>query len=343
MSSNVDVVPELWLPPSVQRHSTAVRRFKPRSLSELGQRPVRREWLWEGLAAQGLVTMLAGSAFAGKSMLIGGLFHALNQGVPFLGQATRSANALLVTEEDELSVNVRAARFGLRTSSSHVVTREISTVTPWPELISEATRWALRHEHTLLVVDPFATLAGLRPEEENDAAAVTARLRPLVRAAAAGLAVLFVHHVNRGGQPRGSTAFEAVVDIAIRLQRKDRSDVITLKTKSREVEVPELNAKLIRAPDNWFYEPQGVTRQEDAARTPESDQRLLAALKEAGARGLTYEEIDRLPVPGLTEAVAKNRLPAWFKEDLPGLTRTGLGRRGDPYRWSIVSVSVSTT
>jgi hypothetical protein len=285
--------------------------------------------------------MLAGPAFAGKSMLLSGLFHAVDQGVPFIGQPTRSANALLVTEEDGLSVSARAGRFGLRSSSSHVVTREVSTVIPWPELISQAAAWALQHDHALLVVDPFATLAGLRPEEENDAAAVTARLRPLVRAAAAGLAVLFVHHVNRGGQPRGSTAFEAVVDVSIRLQRKERSDVVTLRTKNRDIDVPELTSRLIRAPDGWFYDLQSGRGAQASAETAESDQRLLAALKDAPAHGLTYEDIDGLP--GLSEAAAKNRLPKWFEEGRPGLIRTGLGRKGDPYRWSIVSVSVSAT
>jgi hypothetical protein len=97
--------------------------------------------------------MLAGHPFAGKSMLVSGLLRALETGEPFLGRKTKTASALLVTEEDQASLRERAGRFGLFAIRSEYLDRSLSVGHDWSALIAGAAERALAKEHRLLVID----------------------------------------------------------------------------------------------------------------------------------------------------------------------------------------------
>ena len=188
------------------------------SFSELRALPVEPDWLWEGFLVPGSLTLLASRPFAGKSTLVSGLLKAIEEGSPFLGRQTKRASAVVVSEEDRSALRMRADRFGLPELQSEYLSRSNGVLSvPWPVLIAMAAGHAVGAGHSLLVVDTFTGLAGLAHEQENDAGAIAERLRPLQEAAGRGLAVLFLHHMNAQGQPRGSTVFRAAADIAVRL------------------------------------------------------------------------------------------------------------------------------
>jgi AAA domain len=165
-------------------------RFK--AFRELGELSAEPEWLWRGFLSPGSLTLLAGHPFKGKSMLVGGLLRALAKGEPFLGRETSNATALLVTEEDDSVLRQRAELLGLLDLEGAYISRS-SGVTryPWPELVAAAADRAVLDGHSLLVFDTFPGLAQLGDEQENDAGAISERLRPLLNAASLGLAVLF--------------------------------------------------------------------------------------------------------------------------------------------------------
>jgi hypothetical protein len=275
--------------------------------------------------------MLAGHPFAGKSMLVSGLLRALETGEPFLGRTTKAASALLVTEEDQASLRERAGRFDLFEIRSEYLDRSSSVGHDWAALIAGATELALAEEHRLLVIDTFPGLAGLGDEQENDAGAITNRLQPLQVAAGAGLAVLFLHHMNNANQPRGSKAFRGVVDTSIRFLRKARSRSFRLESETRSTTSVSrsLRAELVQSPDGWFY--RSLERGSDSTTTSNRsvDQLLWEALLQAGKPGITYGELDRRD--GLTLDIAKKRLPALRREGRVG--RNGAGSKTDPYRW----------
>lgn len=273
--------------------------------------------------------MLAGHPFAGKSMLASGLLRALETGKPFLGRKTKAASALLVTEEDQASLRDRARRFNLFGIRSEYLDRSLSIGHDWSTLIAGATEWALAKEHRLLVIDTFPGLAGLGDEQENDAGAITSRLQPLQVAAGAGLAVLFLHHMNNANQPRGSKAFRGVVDTSIRFLRKTRSRSFRLETETRSTTSMSgsLRAELIQAPDGWFYRAlEGAGSTETPGRS--TDELLWQTLLQAGPQGITYGDLDR--IDGLSLDIAKRRLPTW---NGTRVGRDGTGKKTDPYRW----------
>jgi hypothetical protein len=275
--------------------------------------------------------MLAGHPFAGKSMLVSGLLRALETGEPFLGRTTKAASALLVTEEDQASLRERAGRFDLFAIRSEYLDRSASVGHDWSALIAGATERALAREHRLLVIDTFPGLAGLGDEQENDAGAITSRLQPLQVAAGAGLAVLFLHHMNNANQPRGSKAFRGVVDTSIRFLRKETSRSFGLKSETRSTTSVSrsLRAELVQAPDGWFYRSLDQGSDGKGVSTRSADELLWQVILGAGEQGITYTELDRCE--GVSLDIAKKRLPSWKTEGRVG--RSGAGTKSDPYRW----------
>jgi len=305
-----------------------------RSFDELAALPPEPDWLWDGYLARGQVTMVAGHAFVGKSLLVASLLKAIEQGSPFIGRATSQATGLLISEEDESVMRARADKFGLLGLRSEFASRNSGTLRfTWDELIVAATERALESGHELLVFDTFTGLAGLAGEAESHAGAVMERLSPLVAAAGEGLAVLFLHHVNSGGESRGSKAFRSAVDIMVHLNRNKKRPQFRLQAEGR---VPgatplHLDGVLKQDASGWSYVPTKRTssdhpEQEHAENT---DELLWGALQDAGSEGLTYADFDDFA--GLSRDIAAKRLPLWYPERV---ARLGSGKKADPYRWS---------
>lgn len=304
-----------------------------RSFSHLESLPSEPEWLWRGFVAPGSLTLVAGPPFAGKSLLVGGLLKAMAAGESFAGLETRPASALLLTEEDGLTLRDRASLLGLlEVEGEYVGPSEGVLALPWPRLISWARRKALDSGHELLIVDTFPGLAGLREEQENDAGAITERLRPLREAAADGLAVLCLHHTNAQGRARGSSAFRGVADISVTLSRSEGTRIVTLKTQSRFWATPgTLGAKLGEGPDGLTYEPIEMAMTASSVVRVDTDALLWEALDKAGPEGISYEEIHALP--GLSRDKAKKRFPSWLEQKK--IDHHGDGKKGDQLRWFI--------
>jgi hypothetical protein len=149
-------------------------------------------------------------------------------------------------------------------------------------------------------------------------------------AAGAGLAVLFLHHMNNANQPRGSKAFKGVVDTSIRFLRRSKSRSFRLETETRSTTtVPSrLRAELIQAPSGWFYRVlEGGTDSPESS-SQSTEELLWQAVLKAGRRGITYGELDR--IDGLSVDIAKRRLPSW---NGTRVSRDGTGTKTDPYRW----------
>jgi hypothetical protein len=320
--------PAFWLPTD---ELTQPGRLEASSFADLASLPPEPDWLWQGFLVPGLVTMLAGHPFAGKSMLVSGLLRALENGDPFVGRATQAASALLVTEENRASLRERAEKFGLFGVRSEYVDRSTSVGHEWSSLMESATEQALAAKHRLLVIDTFPGLAGLGDEQENDAGAITSRLQPLLEAAGEGLAILFLHHMNNANQPRGSKAFRGNVDISIRFLRKPGSRAFRLDTETRfPSSVPaSLRSELIDAADGWFYRPLEGRSSTNERSARSTDQLLWETLVQAGRNGLTYAQFDG--INGLSQDIAKKRLPEWRTEKRIG--HDGTGAKSDPYRW----------
>jgi hypothetical protein len=287
------------------------------------------EWLWNGLLAPSLVTLLVGPAFSGKSTLIAALLRSMTTGEPLLGQPVEPGQAVWLSEEADVSLLHKATRFGISESGHSFAGRQDRlTWCEWESMIETAAAEALERSARLLIVDSFAALARLDPEHENDAGAIAQKMAALSAATRRDLAVLVLHHSNANGRPRGSTAFEGSADIVVRLKR--RAETITLKSASRFTPV-ELTGRLENNNPQPQFKAVANSTEHTSPRTPENDL-LWQALNEAGREGITYAELD--DQPGLSRFMAMRRLRAWRANNL--VDCRGGGVKGDPRRWFIV-------
>jgi hypothetical protein len=313
------------------------RRVEFGTFADLERLPEEPPWAWSGLLPLGSLAMLWGEAKKGKSTLLAGAVGAIETGGPFLGRSTSKATAVWLSEEPTSALRQKAAKFGLFTLASSISGSDRLFGVDWQSLIEQATRFALDNGHEILIVDTFIGLAGLGPEQENDAGAISEKLRPLRVASGKSLAVVFVHHSNKHGhkRPRGSGAFEGLVDVSIEFRRYGKAGEFRLKAEGRYDPLVVHGART-EIEGKWIYEPRETRTVGSESRSPSTDALLWDALFQAGTYGITYDEIDA--IPGLSRDKAKKRFPGWFEEKK--IDHHGDGKKGDKLRWFVVEPGI---
>jgi hypothetical protein len=298
------------------------------------------DWLWHGYLARGSLTLLTSLWKAGKTTMLTGLLQRLGDGEPFLGRACARAKALVVSEEspDLWADRTRTMPVGphARLLPRPFVTRP--TRDDWRTLTDHAGELRAAGELDLFVVDPLVTF--LPGHSESDAGTLLEMLQPLQRLAAAGAAVLILHHprkkaADEGSGARGSGALLGFVDVILELHRFGRlqSDVRRrrLVGLSRHAQTPGSLAYQWDPATGAFTLVTDLTEQRYRENWP-AVHAILAKRREAATH---HELLDDWPSdrdrPGATllyewlnRATAEKRV-----------RREGAGRRSDPYRWRL--------
>jgi hypothetical protein len=304
------------------------------SASELRtQTPAEPLWTWRGYLAPGAVTIIAGKPKAGKSTLAFALADALAQRAPtFLGREVAGGPVVYVSEETAGTlVHKLAAVDGLR-----VLPRDLAWPKPgWETLIAVAVAEARRVGAVVLVIDTLAYWAAMPGDREKDAGAAQAVMQPLLDAAGEGFAVLLVMHQRKGGGEdgeglRGSGAFAGAADIVIELERAKNPRERVLLALSRYPSTPgSLVVNHDAATRAWSVVGEG---ERGDARSITDRRAILAALDDGEA--VTRAELEHV-------VCAPQR--QWNKElqtliDEGRVQRSGAGKKGDPYRFSMLRI-----
>lgn len=298
------------------------------------------DWLWEGFLAPGHITLLAGKPRAsGKSTLTFGLLRALICGEAFLGFTTRQLTAaVFLSEEARLTLLDKTALFGLSQSRQlRLSPRDTSARLSWEEAIGAAVAEARRVGAELLVVDSFPHFAKLPKDGAKDSSLINEAFRPLQAAAAAGLAVLLIHHERKGGGEAGegvrdSGAIVASSDIILELGRiaLDRPSARKLELLSRFRSTPTDFAFEFDKDTGEYTYLATLEELQDSQKQAEREvaARRIADLLPAGP-GLTQKEV------GEKAALGKSQVGEVLNKAVGmGLAgRTGRGTRNDPYRY----------
>jgi hypothetical protein len=291
----------------------ATLRF--RTAAELfASAPDETEWI-AAYTAPGAITDLTGAPkLSGKTSLAMGMAKAVISGTPFLGQPTRQGSVLYLSEERDITLRESLRRAGLAEAEGfHFLQPYQAHGVLWNEVVE----WCMEQGKTLgacvLVVDTFLPWSGLGEEQENDAGASYAVMKPLLRAADSGLAVWVLRHDRKAGgangkSARGSNAISGAADLLLQLARvgdnrpnvrkitydgrfdaPPREQLITRTSqgyrlvgsnetqRDRLLEVAPSSEREAEAPE-WFMEQTGIGR--DTTR---------GLLRELGAEGLLVE------------------------------------------------------
>jgi 5S rRNA maturation endonuclease (ribonuclease M5) len=175
-------------------------------------------WRVEPVLADGALTMLFAPPGEGKSLLALTLAAGIALGEDVAGLPTRQGKVLYVDAENGAwEIHRRVKCLGL--PAEGVALYEAASDFDLRREEAEVERLVSEEEATVLILDSLRSLApGL---DENDSGDCEAALAPLRRLAhERKLAVLLIHHANKGGQIyRGSSAIQAAVEITYQFGR----------------------------------------------------------------------------------------------------------------------------
>ncbi len=307
--------------------------WRPTPITELGADTTTTEWLWDGFLAKGHLTDFYGLWKSGKSSLLAALLQRMEHGGELAGRTVRPGKALVVSEEPRAKWLERREALGLE-DHVHIVSRPFPkrpNHAEWHSFTAYIARLVAEHGYDLVAFDSLPNLWPVR--DENDASETVTALLPLQTIATAGCAVLFLRHPRKSDglqatAGRGSGAICGLADIVVEMRRyvpddlQDTRRVLTVYSRYEPFEV------VIRWNGGGQYEALGSP----AAYSIEAQrQRLLAALAELGNGVTTADLAKAADLPYATTSKRLDELAAAGR-----VTRTGTGKKGDPYRWFLV-------
>jgi hypothetical protein len=305
----------------------------PIPISELGTDTTTTEWLWEGFLAKGHLTDFVGFWKSGKTTFIGALLQRLADGGELAGREVRPGRALVISEEPRTKWLERREALGLG-DHVHIISRPFPkrpNHAEWLAFTSHITRLVAEHGYDLVILDSLPNLWCVR--DENDAAETVTALLPLQSIATTGAAVLFLRHPRKSDglqatAGRGSGAISGFADIIIEMRRyvpDDLQDTRRLLTVYSRYDCFET---VIR----WNGDGQYETLGEPVAYSAEAQrEQLVAVLAELG----TATTGDLVKAVGLPHATVSKRLGELATAGR--VVRSGGGRKGDPFRWSLAN------
>ena len=134
-----------------------------------------------GFIYAGSLNLVAGEPKAGKSTLVWHLTNAISYGTQFLGQDSRKANVLYVTEQNEVSFRQETASIPafIDNPNLFVLLPETCPLGAWNSRIDFWGEKLTATHSSVLVIDTFGSFANLPPGGENDSACIADRLMVL--------------------------------------------------------------------------------------------------------------------------------------------------------------------
>jgi len=179
-----------------------------------------------GIAHPGRLTILAGAPNSGKTTALVALGAAATQGrAP--GGTTAKRTVLLVQLEETPHETVQKFMAADGDQKRAVVVPRLGD----DRLASLASEIEVHHAD-IVVIDSLSRLN--RTASESSAERITKVLEPLQELARRfNCAVILIHHTNKSGSVRGSTAIEAVADIVATVQSKHEERLTVIDSRGR--------------------------------------------------------------------------------------------------------------
>lgn len=233
-----------------------------------------------GLAAAGRVTMLAAREKVGKSTYAAFLGALLSSGGSWGQQLAQGTVLWIGLEEHKGDAVVRFATMGA--DPDHTV---IIDELPGKDRLTQLKAAILRWRPSLIILDSLAAYAQ-ELEDENNAAACTALLTPLVKFVhTTETALVILHHGNKSNSGyRGSVAIGAAMDLILEMtEDSDKANARRITAKGR-LKVKSYEVLFDEATESFSYLGEvsalaGGGRLDSAAKRQEIKEGVLQAVR----------------------------------------------------------------
>ncbi len=291
-------------------------------LSEAEERAARKAY-WQGILHEGEISLLVGRAMAGKSTFACTLSRALHFGLPLLGrQCIKAKVGYMALERNGAAVARLFAAWGLPDLAF------LDEIPPMP--LAELPRFIeseiVRLKLDVVMVDHLQNLA--RVSDGNDYAIVSNVLHPFAAIAKrTGCHIVLLHHqgkTRREGEidVMGSEAYRAAADVLIEATAHEDSHFIRAQIRG------EADLAKTRLTVNLET---GEAKHVDAHQ---------AEVRDVGDAILDYlsNQGESVSLDAIQEAVQRKRAivhaAVTAGVEAGAISRSGAGRRGDPFLFS---------
>ncbi|MCC6268409.1 MAG: AAA family ATPase [Dehalococcoidia bacterium] len=253
------------------------------------------EWSLNGILPCDCLAMLFGDPGAGKSFVALDMAASVASGIEWHGHTTKGGDVLYVAAEGISGQKSRLAAWeranGLRVNRLTFVAGAVNFM--MAEEITDLLADIAELHPVLIVVDTLArSMPGGDENHQRDMGLLIESAERLREAT--GACVLFVHHTNRAGSYRGSSALLGAVSTSIEVSKGGpREFKLECKKQKDSEEFPAMRFKLEPFGASLVPVLQGTLPRQ----IPESSQVLVDILKQAGRplRNKEWREATDLP------------------------------------------------
>ena len=205
---------------------TAAAFFEP-------QEPIN--WIVDGLISAGSVNVFFGEAGCGKTWALLDLAACAANGAPWLGMATTAGHVLIIDEESgrrrlsrRMGEILRGHDCGPDTPISAVSLAAFDLGKP--DDIGELYNLIISTGATMVIIDALADIMPGRDENAvKDTAPIFLTLRKIAEETQA--AIIVIHHSNKNGGYRGSSAIKGAIDLLLSVEKKNETNHISFRTE----------------------------------------------------------------------------------------------------------------
>lgn len=200
------------------------------------------EWVVERLFSAGSVSLVVGEGGSKKTWAMLDMSVCVAQGVDWLGFETQRAPVLFIDEESgprrlarRLGQVLRGYGAGAETPLSYVTLAGFNFLQVETD-VGELQKLIMATGAKLVIIDALAdVMIGGDENSVRDVQPVFRRLRQV--AEVTGAAIVVIHHSNKAGSYRGSTAMHGAVDLMLKVDSRTGESYIAFDVeKARDVE-----------------------------------------------------------------------------------------------------------
>lgn len=305
--------------------------FKPLSFTDLMAMP-EKEWLINKVLGKGDLAMIFGEAGSGKTFVTIDLIFAVVLGERWADSfdVPEPLNVAYCAGEGISGLKARfAAQFNKRSVNENMLDEHLTVYTEAPQLFESEVAETIDQfisEHTarnagsldLLVLDTLhAHSYGAEENSAKDTGQIIAAAKRAIKEL--GCAVLLVHHANKSGGYRGSSALHGSCDLIIEV-KKDRDtngfEMTCYKLKDTEPFLPiffDLKSELHSQSVYPAWQP---LKEVERSKKPQIKDKILAFLSEYPGNSFTAKQIGESI--GVSQQVANKWLVEVFENGQVG-------------------------